>query len=301
SYDTPFVQLFPDATTRVAAMAEYETVAIAALPAVATQLGSDLAQLANRQPQLFASGLYHHRAAPVGPDEHGFRLTWEIGTDNVNTFRRHEGRDCETRGDCLAAFTDFTARTAKRNRSGRLALAIQYGKTTLNDAGTFTEVSTNGFTYLATYGQEIPSFTGQPSRFDVSYTYDGKKTTRGFTTGTAPLSRRVSTFVTADGTVIPPSSIHDAIAFTITQPVARNLSVPLSIVRLNHDDWLPGSQCDPKPIPPPNVPISFPLPAPAPCTPPSHRRFAKTEIVLAIHYQLPPFPHPPQTPSCCCK
>lgn len=298
SYDTPFLQLFPDAAARVTALAEYESAAIAALPAVATQLGSDLAQLANRQPQLFASGLYHHRAAAVGPDEHGFRLTWEIGMDNLNTFRREEGRGCEARGDCLASFSDFTARTSKRHRTGRLSLAVQYGKTALNNGGTFTEVATNGFTYLATYGQEISSFTGQPARFDLAYTYDGKKTTRGFTTGGAA-SSRVTTFVAQDGTVIPPSSIHDAIAFTITQPVARNLSVPVSVVRLKHDEWIPGSRCDLNgPI---NVPISFPLPTPVPCTPPTHRLFSKTEVVLAVHYQVPPFPRPAQNPACCCK
>ncbi|HEX3108108.1 MAG TPA: hypothetical protein VHU41_03360, partial [Thermoanaerobaculia bacterium] len=181
AYDTPFVQLLPDAAACVTAMAEYETAANAALPAVADQLGKDLADLADRQPQLFASGLYHRRAPNVGPDEHGFRVTMEIGTDNLNTFRDHEGRDCQPRGDCLAAFTNFTARTAKIHRTGRLALAIQYGKTALNDAGAYTEVATDGFTYLATYGQQISSFTGQPARIDISYSYDGTKLTQGFT------------------------------------------------------------------------------------------------------------------------
>ncbi|HEY2830648.1 MAG TPA: hypothetical protein VGJ88_11070, partial [Thermoanaerobaculia bacterium] len=170
AYDTPFVQLFPDAAARMTAMAEYETAAIAALPPVALQLATDFKDLAKNQPQIFASALYHHRALDVGPDERGVRLTWEIGTDNVNTFRSHEGRDCETRGDCVAALTNFAARTAKRHRTNRLALGIQYGKTALNNpnAGGFSEVATSGLSYLATYGQEISGFTGQPGRFDVS-------------------------------------------------------------------------------------------------------------------------------------
>ncbi|HEY2324214.1 MAG TPA: hypothetical protein VGJ82_15250 [Thermoanaerobaculia bacterium] len=311
SYDTPFQQLFPEVAPRVTAMAEYEAAALAALPAVANQLGTDLKDLANRQPQIFASGLYRRRASAVGPDEHGIRLTWEIGTGNVNTFRREEGHDCETRGDCLAAFTNFTARTAKAHRLGRLALAIQFGKTALNDAGTYSEVATRGFTYLATYGQEISGVTGQPARFDVSYTYDGKKAAHTFTTsGTAVPPRRGSPSATAvfsngAGGGIPPSSIPNALAFTFTQPVARNLSAPLSVVRVTHDDWLPGA-CVPGPAPDPIAsPVSSPVPLlPDPilvCTGPTHRRHSEIEYHLALRYQLPPFPHPPQSPSCCCK
>ena len=283
AYDTPFLQLLPDATTRVTAMAEYETAAIAALPAVATQLGTDLAKLANNQPQLFASGLYHRRAATVGPDEHGFRATWEIGTDNLNTFRGAEGRDCEARGDCLAAFTNFTARTAQRHRMGRLALAIQYGTTALNDLGVFSEVATKGFTYLATYGQEISSFTAQPARFDISYTYDGMKATHGITTSGFSSPGR-ATFAEDSGKVaIPPSSIHDSTAFTITQPVGRNFSVPISVVSENHDEWT---------ISPPIVFPGYKA---------THRRHRETEYHVGIRYQLPSPSRPPQNPPCCCK
>lgn len=302
SYDTPFVQLIPDAAARVTAMAEYETAAIAAMPDVAKQLGTDLGELANRQPQIFASGLYQRRAPQIGPDLHGFRLTWEIGNDNLNSFRDQGGRDCETRGDCLAAFTDFTARNAKRHRTGRLALAIQYGKTALNNEGKFTEVATQYLTYMATYGQQISSFTAQPTRIDLSYTYDGKRWTKGFTTGgTGATSRRVSTFAApVDQTVIPPSSIHDALGFTVTQSIGRNLTVPVSVVRSNHDDWTPGTNC--VIAAPPNS-VSSPVvivPSP-PCTPPAHRRHGETEYRLGLRIQLPSFSRPPQNPSCCCK
>ncbi len=305
SYDTPFVQLLPDAAPRVTAMAEFEAAALAALPAVATQLGNDMKDLANRQPQLFASGLYHHRATAVGPDERGFRVTWEIGTNNVNTFRDHEGRDCEARGDCLAAFTNFTARTAKRHRTGRLALAIQYGKTALNNAGTFTEVPSNGFTYLATYGQAISGLMGQPTRFDVSYTYDGKKATRTLTTGgTGSALHRVSMYLNLDSvSAIPPSSIHDSVAFTITQPVGGNFSVPVSVVRATHDDWLPGDCVTPVP-PIANSPVSSPIPDPGlqpKCGAAIHRRHSETEYHLSIRYQFPSLPRPSLSPICCCK
>ena len=306
SYDTPFLELLPDTAARVTAMAEYEAAVIAALPAVANQLGEDFKDLANRQPQIFASGLYRRRSSEIGPDLHGFRLTWEIGNDNVNTFRDHEGHGCEARGDCLAAFTNFTAREAKRHRAGRLALAIQYGKTALNNAATYTEVATKGFTYMGTYGQEVSGFTGQPTRIDLSYTYDGTKASHALTTGgTTTSQRRASIFAARDVTVIPPSSVHDALAFTITQPVGKNFYVPMSVVRAKHDDWLPGTCVQgqaPDPIP---NPVSSPVPNfPAPvlvCTSPTHRLYSKTEFHVAIRYQFPSLSHPSPNSSCCCK
>jgi hypothetical protein len=291
AYDTPFVQLLPDVASRVTSMSEYEAAANAALPPVAEQLGRDLAELANRQPQLFGSGIYHRRAAAVGPDERGFRLTWEIGTDNVNTFRAQEGRDCERRGDCLAAFTNFTARTAQSHHTGRLAVAAQYGKTALNDAGGFTEVPTSGFTYLATYGQDITSFMSHPTRLDLSYTYDGTKTTHGFVvSGPQSVPRRSSPFAALDDTTILPSSVHDSIALTIT-PSIGSIQVPFSVVNVNHDDWFPAGGLNP-------TPISFPYPV---TTRSTHVRYRKKEVRAAIVFRLPSPSHPPQNPACCCK
>jgi hypothetical protein len=291
AYDTPFLQLFPDTAARLTAMADYETAAIAALPGVASKLGDDLAQLANRQPQLFASGLYRRRGAAVGPDERGFRVTWEIGTDNVNTFRDHEGRDCETRGDCLAAFTNFTARTSKTPQIGRLSIAAQYGKTALNDAGTFTEVPTAGFTYLATYGQDLPSFTGKPTRIDLSYTFDGTKATHGFTTTGLSIPRRGAPLSALDNTTIPPSSVHDSLAVTITPALGSNLSVPISVASVNHDDWFPAGGLNP-------TPVSFPYPVTTQAT---HVRYRRKVVYVTVIYRVPSFSRPPQSPACCCK
>jgi hypothetical protein len=292
AYDTPFVQLFPDAAARVTAMAEYETTAIAMLQApAAKQLEGDVAALANNQPQLFISALYHHRAIDVGPDERGLRLTWEIGNENTNTFRSLEGRDCESRGDCLAAITNFAARTAKRHRTGRLALAIQYGKSALNNpsVGGYSEAATNGLSYMATYGMEVSGFTGQPTRFDIAYTYDGKKATHNFTTGNpVKMPLRGSTLAARD-IAIPPSRIRDSAAFTITQPVARNLYVPVSVIIATHDDWLP---------PVSGFPISFPLPS---SIPPRHLVHRETSVEAGIRFVLPAFRHPSPNPACCCR
>src|SRR5262249_9150020 len=153
--------------------------------------------------------LFHHRAPAVGPPERGARITWEIGSDNINSFREREGRDCEAKGNCLAALNEYLARTEKEHRRGRLSLGAEYGTTSVNDptvtTPAFAEGSTHGMKYLATWGQEMTSFLGgRQGRLDFTLIHEGHKTTRTLTT--TPLVTATAIRPAAGGLLIPPSS-----------------------------------------------------------------------------------------------
>ena len=286
SLDTTFAQILPDAAARANAMAEFETAAISALPAAAANIVNDLTQLANNQPQIFATYLNHHRAKTVGANKHGFRATWEIGTDNLNSFRRSEGRDCEARGNCLEALELYKARTVREHRTGHLALAIEYGITSTNDTGVaaITELPTKTLTYMATYGAEMTSFSGHPGRFDLALTYDGHKTTRGFTTSGFAAAAHVLSAPTPQG--FPTSTLQSAAVVTFTQPLSQNLSGLMSVASLDHDDWTPA------------VPFSGSFPSPPR---PVHTHHRETFVQGGISIKLPPFSRPSPKGSCCCK
>jgi len=289
SFDTTFVESFPDATARVSAMADFETAAIAAMPPVVDRLTTDLNRLAANQPQLYVTALYHHRKPDVGPKERGARITWEIGSDNINTFRREEGRDCESRGGCVAAMTDYATRTTKAHRSGRLSLGIEYRATSENDptaiAPAISEIPTHSITYMATYGREITSFaTGRQGRIDLALTYDGRRFSRDIvTTEQSARVRRAPN----EPQFLPPSFTRFSAATTLTQPLSDSFSVPLAVVWSDREEWFPGT----------STVIISPPPRDAHTVPyKTHRH--QFEFHAGIRYQVPPFPRPAK---CCCR
>jgi hypothetical protein len=293
-FDTTFAQLFPDPSTRITAMAEFEAASIAALPVAAQRISDDLTRLAANQPQLFATVQYHHRKPAIGANERAYRLTWEIGSDNLNAFRRNGGRNCEAAGTCLAAFGDYAARTAARHRSGRLSLAIEYRDTDDNDPGLTAppviERGSHKLTYSVAYGQEIPSFfSGQRGRIDWTLNFDGKSTTRNLTA--TPQLRDVAASATIGPApqIIPPSTTRWSAAGMLTQPLWRGVSLPLSVVWLDREQWLPGT------FPP--LAISPPPAGPGTQTRPYRTHEREFEVHVGIRY----VPQPRQPRECCCR
>jgi hypothetical protein len=291
SADTPFVQLFPNAAERATAIVEFENASIAALPAAAERVKDDLARLAKNQPQLFATFLYHHRNPLVGPKERGVRVTWEIGSDNINAFRRAEGGECETRGDCLAAFTEYAARTARTHRSGRLSLAVEYHVSSENSPAVnpaVTEEPAHGVTYLATYGQEITSFlSGRQGRVDVALTYDGRKLGRNVTSSGVAGPTRVFFGVGGGPQLLQPSMTRYAAAGTITQPLPANLAALVSVVWAQHFESFPATT---------GGPVSGAAQAPAPFI----TRRNEIGFHAGMQYKLPQWSLPQRKPNCCC-
>lgn len=299
SFDIPFADIVPDDAGRIIAMADFETAAIAAMPSVAARVTEDLTRLASNQPQLYVSAEYHHRKPLVGLQERGLIAKWEIGTDNINSFRRAEGRDCESKGTCLAAFHDYTNRTAAEHRSGRLALAIGYRRTASSDPAlttpsTFVIGKSHTFTYSLDYGREITSFlSGRQGRIDFALDYDGKARAQNVTIG--GLARVAVAATGVEPQEVPPSATRWSAATTITQPVWRGISFLLSVVWADGVTWFPG------PLLPPEI-VSPALP-PARGEPFSttHRTF---DVHVGVRYIVPPVsrPSPPSRPceKCCC-
>jgi hypothetical protein len=300
SLDTPFVQLFPDPAARITAMAEFEAASIAALPQAAARISDDLTRLAGNQPQLFATVQYHHRKPSIGARERAYRLTWEIGSDNLNAFRRGGGRDCEPAGTCLAAFSDYASRTARRHRSGRVSLAIEYRDTDDNDPGLTAppviERGSHKLTYSVAYGQEIPSLFGAPrGRIDWTLNFDGAHSTRNITA--TPQSRAPAASLTIGPTTqfLPPSSTR-SFAVMLTQPLWRGVTLPLSVVRVERKLWLPGTL--------PALTISPPPPAGADThTRPYPTNERTIEVLIGIRWVLPSFTprNAPKPKECCCR
>jgi hypothetical protein len=292
SYDTPFAQLFPKDEERSKAMADFEAAAVGALPAVAEQAKAKLSDLADRQPQLYVTGLYHYQKALAGPRGRGARVTWEIGTNNVNTFRRREGRDCETKGTCYTALREYNDRIGKEHRTDRLALSVEYSNTSLNDVAGLTnpsieEAPTYGFEYAATYGREVTSFVnGRQGRIDFTVIHNGGKTRKGFTTVASQRAAPLAGIV--DAQVLPPSMTRRSAALTFTQPLIDRLSMPVGIVVADHVDSFPGITPVISPAGKGAVPFT------------THRR--TVEVHVGLRYQVPQVSSPsPSAKPCCCK
>lgn len=299
SFDTPFVQIIPDAAARMNAMIELEAAANAVMPsAAATRLAQDFARLAGDQPQLFFTYLYHHRKPEVGPRERGYRVTWEIGADNLNGFRRNGGRDCESQGTCLAAFSDYANRTASRHTKWQLALAMEFHDTLTNvipeviTAPPTTEKSAHELTLSAAYGREIASFAGvNQGRFDFAVSYDAKRSNiTAFPAATTnPQAARALATFSAQTQLIPPPITRFSATATVTQPIGAGVSILFSIGWKDVADWIPATY----------GPTASPQP---PSGKPRPRNLRGFEVRLGIRYQ-PSFsrPSPPSPKECCCR
>lgn len=193
-----------------------------------TALGIDLTTYLNNQPQLYATGIWHHRNPVVGPNASAVRLTWEFASQSLNDFYAHEGRDCGAA--CLDAFNAFMKRTPNAANAPRFNLALEYQPrekpATPSVVPGVTLKTPHRISGIA--GVSFPFATlaeGKPSKFDFKVQYDGTNTTYTplvTATGVSPVQR-----------AIPPVTApydHIAVATTFTQSVTGRTSVFVSLV-----------------------------------------------------------------------
>jgi hypothetical protein len=299
SFDTPFAEIFPDAAARMAAMMDVESLSLSALPATATRLTQDFARLVSNQPQLFFTVIGQRRQPTTGPNQRGGRVTWEIRTDNLNTFRRNEGRGCEAQGTCLTAFNDYANRTASGHNHGQLALAVEYLKIEANDprltAPPATELAAKTLTFSAVYGREITSFvSSQPGRFDFAVSYNGKEATT--VPAVAPTMHRIIPMVDLNQQVqqLPPVTTRLSATATVTQPLGNGVSIRLGAAWKDNQVWLPGTG---SPLVSPEQPPGNGHMAPF------SKHESGIEARVGFLYQFPSFRRPPSPPKkeCCCR
>jgi hypothetical protein len=301
SFDTRFIEIFPDAAARMAAMMEVETLSRSTQPAATeTRLTMDFARLVSNQPQLFFTFVDRQRQATTGPNQRGVRVTWEIRTDNLNSFRRNEGRGCEAEGTCLAAFNDYANRTANGHNHGQFALAVEYLKIEANDPRLTeppaTELAAKTLTFSAVYGREITSFvSSQPGRFDFAVSYNAKETTT--VRPVAPSTQHgiiPMIYLNQQVQQLPPARTRLSVTATVTQPLWNGVSIPFAVAWKDDLVWVPGTG---SPLVSPEQPPGNGHLAPF------SRHERRAEVDLGIRYQFPTFRRPPSPPKkeCCCR
>jgi hypothetical protein len=301
--DTPFEQLFPDRSARLAAMTAFETASAAAeLPKLAAdRIIAPFAKALASQPQIYLSLGSDHRSDVVGPRERNVTLHWEIGADNLNTFRRDEGRDCEQTHSCLAALTAFGNRVERRRFDpGRIALSAGYHRSlsaTPEQAllPPFTFEPGHWLSYSVTYGRTIEAMgADKPGAIDVTFNYRTHSTAAAAPPATTTRAPLASTLAEIPGTLhVPPPATRYSVAALVTQPVTRQLSVPVTIAYSSGTDYVatPGSTTV-SPALPPRV-VARP-----------HSGFS---VLAGLQYHVPSAPRPsppsppkPQPQNCCC-
>lgn len=95
---------------------------------------SKFARLLNNQPQLYATALYNARKNVVGPNEWTAKLTYEIGAQNLNSFRRKHGESCTEAALAAKATAAQCARLIQTFASDdldddRLTMSLEYHRT----------------------------------------------------------------------------------------------------------------------------------------------------------------------------
>jgi hypothetical protein len=159
----------------------------------------------------------------------------------------------------------------------------------------FVTPARNGLIWRATYGRPFASLlTGKDARLDFGIVFDGK-TTKGGTTSTGTGE---SQFVVATATAPPLQVVpapHDRLtaAFTVSQSLSDRISVPLSLIWRDHEEWLPGT----------SVVVPFPI-SPPPGSGNGHTTPFRTtrhdlEVRIGISYRIPSAPPPNR--CCCCR
>lgn len=230
--DTPFAQAGMDA-------AAFETAARAAIPAAVAKLAGDLTPRVSNQPQLYGTGIYHARKNLTGPSESSFGLTFEVGTQNLDSFYRREGRDCGNA--CAAAFERFLQRTQNAAKADRFSFTINYKArasvqvpTTLGNVQIRTP---HRIGWVVGYSRPLAALVGgKEARLDLTYTYDGMKTKGAY--GTSALALGEASAVA--GVAPPPRLVSEeprdrsTLAATYTQQLSDRISAPLALVWSDH-------------------------------------------------------------------
>lgn len=217
--------------------------AIQAFQASASALGTALentdamrnsfALLMSNQPQAFASGLYHYRNELVGPDEYSVKATYEMSSRNLRSFYRLY-RNCTpatfrniaaadrtiAAADCLTKLTQYAAPLANKDSGARLSFSLEYENSgarsyTLPDnLGTVTNAQSNSTLATLVLGfVPMGRASGPTGRLDFSASYED---------------------VTGD----PLKNDRFVASATYTQKINDTLSIPISLVYANHEQYL---------------------------------------------------------------
>lgn len=182
-------------------------------------------RLLNNQPQLFLSIDSSEPDSLVGPTVRGYKLTFERGLRNLNTFRAFAGTACSA-GDptaCREKYAEYLqgAKTQRLLRDGnRISLALEYSvvdalKVELPELATpLTRNSSHSLIGSVTYGWLMRTGAdGREGRVDVKGSYEDVS---------EDLDRK--------------DRLVGSVVFT--QKISDNLSIPLAIIYANHAKFL---------------------------------------------------------------
>jgi hypothetical protein len=239
---------FPDATV----LAAFDAAARAAIPLATNSVNEQFARLLHNQPQLHATASHRFRKDIAGPREWAVRVTWEIGSQNLNGFYRHEGRDCgehslrpEDAGRCAAALDLYMRRTTTALTADRLALSVTYRDTEHIEKQAV--VPTRALEYEVAYGRPFAAFVpGREGRIELRY-----KFANGLETGaivTTPALLDAARDPEPETLAFRPTFERQAAALTYTQQVNERLSIPVSVVYTDRQHFVPR---DPSRVSPP--------------------------------------------------
>jgi hypothetical protein len=219
-----------------------EAATIQQFQASASALGSALANtedmrkafalLLSNQPQAYGSALYHYRSVLVGPDEYGVKATLELSSRNLRSFYKlyttctpdafrngpASGRTAAA-SDCLAKLKQYAAPLAARDSGTRLSLSVEHRMT---DARTYT----------------LPDNLGTVQNDEAT------STTATLVLGFVPMARDTTTGrldFTASFENVSGDPLRDnrfVASATYTQKINDMLSIPVSLVYANRDQYL---------------------------------------------------------------
>jgi hypothetical protein len=226
---TPFTNIPKEARDSVIAATEAVARDASRTLSEVDDLTKNFARLLNNQPQIYASMLYHNRKDVVGPSSVSAKLTYEIGTANINRFRQYKNGECGEASvaahgaACVKELADFTKSNGGLAAEGadRFTLSVEYqqSRTERVDLTKFSEpdpvVTPQSHSVIAsaTYGRSLMNSGGHDGRVDVKASYEN---------------------VSKD----PTKKDRFVASITLTQQLSDKMSIPLSLVYANHSQFL---------------------------------------------------------------
>jgi hypothetical protein len=234
SIDTKFSTI-PDPVLQQAILAQVQATAVAEKGAAAKSklIVNALTQLINNQPQLYGTATYHHRSDLVGPDELGFKGTFELSARSLNRFLNKNSDVCAKSGakgivnpaNCADRLTAYAAAGGQTPTSDRLAFSIEYnqergGNVDLTEFGVVPPATpvirkqVHSLIASLTWGHPLPSQRIKDARLDLAVNYDN---------------------VSND----PNRKDRLVASITFSQKINDTLTLPISLTYANHEKFLP--------------------------------------------------------------
>jgi hypothetical protein len=224
-----------DVTARANAIQAFQNTGSALSGALKTTetMRNAFALLLSNQPQAFASALYHYRGELVGPSEYALKATYEASTRNLHSFYKlyrtctpdtfrniAAAEKATTAGDCLTKLQQYAAPLANKESGARLSFSLEYKK---SDARSYA----------------------LPENLGAVTNAESKSTMATLTLGLVPMGRATSTTGRLDFSASYEDVSGDPLkddrfvaSATYTQKINDMLSIPISLVYANHDQYL---------------------------------------------------------------